>query len=220
MTFFAVCLSIVLCEAATCKCIHAKCTHEVLWVPFLIKSIDTSSSNWLSTTSTKRTSLLVIMNFTVWFACKFEEASSSERLLTISAAEVFRMPLLSKCIYAVSTNRFVATSTLWSIKSVEVSLTVRSSIALKEVASAKWLQALSADEVIDVPLLAESSNAAIHNWFVAVSAFWTVKLLKALLAVRRAVLLVEVSGSKRFSAVGAREVLWMITFAHCLNDLS
>jgi len=123
------------------------------------------------------------------------------------------MPLRSQCIDAISTNGFIARATLWRIKSIKVSLTIWSSIAFKEVAGSKWLQALCADKVVRVPLLSQGGNAAIENGFLAVSAFWTIDLLEAFLAVRNSILFEEVPGAERFSAVAAGEVLWMIDFA-------
>lgn len=123
------------------------------------------------------------------------------------------MPLRAKSIDAITTNWFVAGATFGRIKSVKVSLAVRSSISFKEVASAKGLQALCADKVVSVPLLAKGSNAAIENGFLAVSAFWTIDLLEAFLTVRYSILFKEVPGAKRFSAVAAGEVLWVICFS-------
>jgi hypothetical protein len=78
MAFFAISLSIVLCEAATSQCIHTERAHEVFRVPFLIEGIDASASNWFATTCAERSCLLMVMNLTVWFASKFEEAASSK----------------------------------------------------------------------------------------------------------------------------------------------
>jgi hypothetical protein len=123
------------------------------------------------------------------------------------------VPLRSKSIDAISTNGFIAGATLGRIKSIKVSLAVRSAISLIEVASAKGLQALCANKVVCVPLLSEGSNATIENWFLAVSTLWTIDLLEAFLAVRNSILFKEVPGAKRLSAVATAKVLWMIGFS-------
>jgi len=78
MAFLAISLSIVLCEAATSQCIHTESTDKVLRVPFLVKGIHTSASNGFATTCAQRSCLLMVVNLTVWFASKFEEAASSK----------------------------------------------------------------------------------------------------------------------------------------------
>jgi hypothetical protein len=71
-----------------------------------------------------------------------------------------------------------------------------------------------------VPFLAQSSNAAIKNRFLAVSTLGTIELLEAFLAVRNSILFVEISCAKRISAVGAGEVFWMIRLSYGLNYFS
>jgi len=84
----------------------------------------------------------------------------------------------------------------------------------------EWLQALSADKVINVPFLSECSNASIQDWFIAMSAFRAIDILITVLAMRTSILIVEVLRSKRSSTVSASKVFWMECLSESLNNFS
>jgi len=173
----------------------------VLRVPFLFKSINTSTSNWFSTACTQGTSLLMIVSFAVRFALIFEEASICKRLLAVRANKVFRVPLRSQGIDTIGSDRFLASSAFWCVQTEEIGLAVGTTIFLKEYSSAKGLQALCADKVLYVPLLSQCRNAAVQYGFRTVSASCAMDLLKAPLAVRLVILFEEISCTKEFTAV-------------------
>jgi len=74
--------------------------------------------------------------------------------------------------------------------------------------------------MIHMPLLAESSDASIENGSVAMSAFRAIEILIASFAMRGAIMLIEIGGSKRSSTVAAREMLGVKGLAQCLDDLA
>jgi hypothetical protein len=78
MAFLAVSFAIVFSEASARKRIHTKSTNEMFRMPFLPKSIHTSSCNSLSTTTTGSSSLLMIVSFAIRFSVIFKEVSSSK----------------------------------------------------------------------------------------------------------------------------------------------
>jgi len=220
MTLFAVRLAVMFSEAATCQRIHAKSTYKVFRVPFLIESINTSTGNWLSTARAQRSSLLMVVCFTIGFATNFKEAPTTKRLLAIGANKVLRVPLLSQGIDTIASNWVTTTSAFWCKESIEICLTIGSSITFVKVSTDKRLQTLSADKVISVPLLAESSDAFIQHWFVTVSTLRTVQLLEASLTMGSSALFKEIPCTKRFSAITTRKMLRVISLAKCLNELS
>jgi len=172
-------------------------------VPFLFQSIDASSSNRFATTGTERTGLLMVVNFTIWFACKFEETSSSEGFLAISTCEMFRVPLRSQSIDAVTAYGFVTTSTLWRKERIEVGFAIGSTISLEKVASSKRLQTLGTYEMVCVPFLSQGSNATVKHRFIAVATFRTKHLLETSLTVWHSVLFIEIASAQWISAIAA-----------------
>jgi hypothetical protein len=78
------------------------------------------------------------------------------------------MPLLAHGVDAISADGLVAAGALGARELVEVSLAVGLAVALEEDTAREGLQTLGADEVVDVPLLANGSDALIRNGLVAV----------------------------------------------------
>jgi len=160
------------------------------------------------------------MRLAIGLPVVLEESASSEGFLTVGANKVLGVPLGSKSVDAIASDRIVASPALGSEESVKVGLAVRSPIPLEEASSGKRLEALGADEMIDVPFLPDGGDAPVKYGFVAVGAFGAVKFLEALLAIGRPVLLEEVPSTQRFPAVTAREMLWVVNFPKRLDDLS
>jgi hypothetical protein len=80
------------------------------------------------------------------------------------------MPLLTHGVDAVAADGLVAAGALGTRELVEVGLAVRLAVALEEHATREGLQTLGADEVVDVPLLANGRDALVSNGLVAVGA--------------------------------------------------
>jgi len=220
MAFSAVRFAIVFGEVASSKGIHAESTNEMLRMPLLIESIDTSSSDGLSTTRAQRASLLVIVDLTVRLPSKLVESTTRKVLLAVLANKVFRMPLCSQGIDGFTADGLVASSTSRNKRRVEALLAERTSVSLKEAPSFEWTQTLGADEVVYMPLLSNGSDATIKNGFVTVSTARAEQLLVALLTVRNTVLLKEVVGSQGIAAVATAKVFWMERLAQCLYHFS
>lgn len=216
----AISFPVVLRETSSSEWIHTESANKVLGVPLLVESVDAASSDRLTASRTEGPSLLMVVDLAVRLASKFEECASSKALLAILADEVLWMPLLTDSIHAFSLDGLVAAGASCGEHAVEASLAVRTRISFEERASLKRSQALSADEVVHVPFLPKSGDASVQNRFVAVSTTRAEKLLVAPLAVRQAVLLVEVGSPQRILAVATREMLWMEGLAQCLNNLS
>jgi len=154
VAIFAVSFGILLGECATSKWVHTEGTDKVFRVPFLLKSIDTAPSDWLTTTRAQCASLLVVVDFAEWLSIVFIETTISKCLVTVLADKVFRVPRLTQSIDTVTFDGLIARTTLWCKDRVEVLFAIRSAISFKECSSFKGLQALSANEVVHVPLLA------------------------------------------------------------------
>jgi len=220
VAFLTISLVVVLRKASSSQRIHAEGADKVLRVPLLLESVNTSSSDRLSASGTEGSRLLVIVSLAIRLSSKLEEASSSERLLAVRASKVLWMPLRSQSVDAVSSNRLVATHALRSEVCVKVLLAIRSSIAFVKVSSLKRLQALRADEVIDVPLLSNRGDASIQDWLIAVSALRAEEILEAVLAVGATVLIVKVPRSKGSSTVSAGEVFGVEGLSERLDNFS
>lgn len=128
--------------------------------------------------------------------------------------------MLSQSIDALSSDRLVARATPGSKGAVEAVLTVGPRFLLKERAPLKGTQALSANEVVDVPFLVESSDATIKNGLITVGTSGTKQLLVTFLTMRESILLIEVVSAKRVLAISTHKMFWVICIAKCLNDLS
>jgi hypothetical protein len=83
----------LLAEAATSQGVHAEGADKVLRVPLLVQSTDTSTRDGFAASSTERSSLQVVVSFTVGLALVFEENSIHKGFLAVMANKVFRVPL-------------------------------------------------------------------------------------------------------------------------------
>lgn len=103
---------------------------------------------------------------------------------------------------------------------MEAVLAIWSTVFLEKGAALEGSEALSADEVINVPFAIKSSDTTSSDRLITVGTARTKQLLVARLAVRNTVLLVEVAGSKRGLAVSAHEVLRVEGHVKGIDDLS
>jgi hypothetical protein len=161
MAFLAVSLAIVFSETSTSQRIHAERTHKVLRMPLLVQSVYAPSSDWLAASRAETSRLLVIVRLAVGFPAHFEEASSRKRLLAVGAHEVLWVPLRAKSVDAISSNSFSASGAFWSEKSVEIGFAVGLSVSVVEIGTAERFEALSANEMVYVPLSADCGDASI-----------------------------------------------------------
>lgn len=217
MALLAVSLAIVLCERPTSKGVHAESTNKMFGVPFLVESIDNTPCDCLATSSTQASGLLVVMNLTVWFPSMLVKRTTSKGLLAVLAHEVLWVPLLTQGIDAFPADGLVARATSRSKGTIEAVLAVGPRILFKERAPFEGAEALRADEVIDVPLFVESCHAAVQDRLVTVCATSAKQLLVTLLAVREAILFVEIVGAQGVLTVPAHKMLRVVCVAKCLD---
>jgi len=209
----------VLLEGTTTERIVAEGADKVLWMPLLAEGVDAASANRLTTTSTNCTGHLVVVLFAIGLALVLKVCTTGKALVAVEAGEVLRMPLLTHGIDELSADGLTTASTLEGEGRVEATLTEGMAITLQE-AGGERLQALSAHEVLRMPLLAEGSNTTIGDWLVAVSTVRAEEALPADGAGWPAFALVEGGGAKRQVAALAGEVFRMPHLAKSLNDLA
>jgi len=182
VAFLAVRLIVVLREGATSQGIHAESAHKVLGVPLLVEGIHASSGYRLTTSSTQRAALLMVMNLAVRLSSILKEHAVTEILAAVSTYEMLGMPLLTQGVNAITFHRKLARSTLGGEQVKEIILTVRSTVTFEERCRAEGFQAVSADKMIRVPFPSKGSDAAIDNGTVAVCTLGTIHSLIASLA--------------------------------------
>lgn len=134
--------------------VHAEGAGEVLRVPLLVERRDAPALNGLLAALAQRARLLVVVLLAVRLAADLEERLRAERLLAERASPVLLVPLLAERVHAVAADGLVAGGALWAVYLEKVRLAVGLAVALVEHAARERLQALGADEVVDVPLLA------------------------------------------------------------------
>lgn len=195
MAFLTVSLAVVLGEGTAGKRVHAEGAHKVLRVPLLVKGVDTLACNGLAATRAGRASLLVVVHLAVRLASKLVEGTSCKALLAVLAYKVLGVPLLAQRVDALPLDGLVATGALRCIDAVEATLAIWPAVPLKETAVLKRFQALCANEMVDVPLLAQRGDAAIQYWLVTMSTPCTEQFLVASFAMRKAVLFIKIVGA-------------------------
>lgn len=127
---------------------------------------------------------------------------------------------MTQGVDTLATNGLAAGATPGGKSTIEAALTIRARLLLKEGPSLKGTEALSADEVVDVPLLVEGCDTTVQDGFVTMSTSSTKQLLVTFFTVRLTILLVEVIGAKWVLAVTTHKVLWMVCIAKGLDDFS
>jgi hypothetical protein len=78
------------------------------------------------------------MQLTVGHTLKLVEGSTSETFVTVMTIEMFDVPLSSKSVDTIATNRLIARSTARRKDFIKALFTVRSVITFKEIATLKW----------------------------------------------------------------------------------
>jgi len=219
MAILAVSLAIIFSKAAASQRVHAEGAHKVLRVPFLVESSNTFASDRFSATSTKGARLLVVMGLTVWLPTVLKERSSSKVLLAVLAHKVLWMPLLSQRIDTFAFDGLVAGPTARSKRSIEAALAVGPRVSLVESAVLEGAEALGADEVVQMPFLADSIHTAIQYGLVTMCTSSTEQLLIASLAVGHSILLIEIIGAQGILAIATCKVLGMERLPEGLDHL-
>lgn len=98
------------------------------------------------------------------------EGLSRDRLLAIPADETIWVPLAVECRYVILHNSAITAAALRSEHVKVILAAIRLAVSLVEALFAKLLAALSAEEMLGMPGLLQSSHAFIKNRPVAVSA--------------------------------------------------
>jgi len=220
MALLAIRLPSILRESATSKGLHAEGTYKVFRMPLLIQCIDHTSGNSLSTPGAEGTSLLMVVGLAIGLAAILVEGTTSEGFLAILANEVFGMPLVTQRVDAFALDRLITPSTSRAERVVKAVLAVWTSLLLEECTAGEGSQALTADEVVRVPLAVESGDTSSRDWFVAMGATRAEELLITARTVGNAVLFVEVAGTQGRMAITAHEVFGMEGAVECLDDLA
>jgi len=220
MAFFAVGLSVVLSKRPARQWIHAKRAHEMLRMPFFIERIDAAARDGFPTPCAERAGLLVVMNFTIWLSAVLVKRTACEGFLAVLADEMLRVPLLAERVDALAPDGLVAGRAARSKGTVKAIFAIGSRVFLEKCAPFKRPQATRANEMIQMPLLVERGHAPVQNRLVAVRAAHAEQLLVTALAMRQAVLFVEIVRAERVLAVSAGEMLRVVGVSHGLNDLA
>jgi hypothetical protein len=118
------------------------------------------------------------------------------------------MPSLAKCIYALASNGFAATSTQGACLLVVMHVAVRLSSKFVKSAVERFL-AILANKMLGVPRLTKGIGALASDWLIAASTTWCKCTRKTLVTIRTVVSLKERTIIERSQTLGADEMMHM-----------
>lgn len=166
----AVGLVILLFEGALIKLLEAEGAHKVLGVELLAHGCDAAAGDGLLAARAQRATALVVVSLAVWLAVVVKEAAIYKWREALPADKAFRVPERVKSRNVVLKDG-TGTSTTFRGKHVKVILSaVRLSILLMETFWTKKGSTLSAEEVVWMPSLVQSSHYFIQYGSIAVVA--------------------------------------------------
>lgn len=147
----------------------------------------------------------MVVLLTERLAVVVEIGPTTERLLAVLAYKAVGVPGRAQRIDAVALDCLIARGTALGKHRVEVLLTVRPTVPLEELTAGERLEALSADEVVNVPLLSNCCNRAVEDREVAMGALCLVLLRETTLTVSTSISFPKTTRAERSAATGANK---------------
>jgi hypothetical protein len=167
----AVGLALTLGEVLSREGVHAESAQEVFGQPLPSKCLDHTPHNWSATSATtSSTNLGVVVELAVGAPSVIVVGLPGKRTTTVRAHKALRVPLLSARVYCVSLDGLVTAGASRGENPIEAALAERIPFPFEVGGGPKGLEALGADEAVDVPLLVEGADALALNGLAAVCA--------------------------------------------------
>jgi len=180
-------------------------------MPFLFKSRDAHSIDWLVALSTNGTSSLMVVFLAIRLTFIFEEFAIRESFVTFGASEVISVPVFIECSDCSSVSYgLMAFSAGISEQFIIMLEAVWIFIFFEEFSIRERLIADSAAEALFMEVLVQGFKITSFDGFFATRAGWKERRFITFEAVSSAIFIEKLFRSNVFSAIGARKAREMI----------